>query len=87
MTLDRDATPERDPLAPPVPPAGEEIHLPEPSIQPIMLAVGITIALIGVTTSLVAVIAGALIVVVTIVRWIADTRREMAELPLHHGEH
>jgi tetrahydromethanopterin S-methyltransferase subunit C len=52
-----------------------------------MLTVGITLALVGLTTSWLAVIAGCLISLVTIVRWIADTRREMAELPLHHGEH
>ena len=33
-------------------PAGEEIHLPGPSIQPLLLAIGITVALLGVTTSL-----------------------------------
>ena len=37
------------PLDPPVPPAGEEIHLPGPSIQPLLLAFGITLALVGVT--------------------------------------
>ena len=41
------------PLDPEVPPAGEEIHLPGPSLQPLLLTVGITIALIGVTTGLV----------------------------------
>ena len=70
-----------------MPPAGEEIHLPGPSLQPLLLTVGITIALIGLTTTWLAVIAGGLITLVTVVLWIADTRREMAELPLHHGEH
>ena len=31
------------PLDPDVPPAGEEIHLPGPSIQPLLLTVGITV--------------------------------------------
>ena len=39
------------PLDPEVPPAGEEIHLPGPSLQPFLLTVGLTVALIGVTTS------------------------------------
>ena len=39
------------PLDPEVPPAGEEIHLPGPSLQPLLLTVGLTVALIGVTTS------------------------------------
>ena len=34
-----------------VPPAGEEIHLPGPSLQPLLLTVGVTMLLIGVTTS------------------------------------
>jgi chromate transport protein ChrA len=87
VTVERDQTPEQDPLAPAVPPAGEEIHLPGPSIQPLLVAVGTTIALVGLTTSWLAVVAGSVIVIWTVVRWIADTRREMAELPLHHGDH
>ena len=39
------------PLEPEVPAAGEEIHLPGPSIQPVLLAFGITIAIVGITTS------------------------------------
>jgi hypothetical protein len=73
---------------PNLPPVGEEIHLPGGSIQPLLLTVGITIALVGVTTSIVAVIFGSVLALWTIVRWIADTRRDIAELPLHHeGEH
>ena len=87
MTYERDETAEPDSLASRVPPVGEEIHLPGPSIQPVLLAVGITILLVGVTTSIVAVIAGGLISLFTIARWIAGTRRDVEELPLHHGEH
>jgi hypothetical protein len=66
-----------------VPPAGEEIHLPGPSMDPVLLTVGITIALVGVTTSIVLVIAGGLLSLVIIVRWIAGVRRDIDELPLH----
>jgi hypothetical protein len=69
-----------------VPPAGEEIHLPGPTFDPILLAIGITIALLGVTTSIVMVIAGGLLSLVIIVRWIAGARRDIDELPLH-SEH
>jgi hypothetical protein len=72
------------PLDPEVPPTGEEIHLPGPSIQPVLLTVGITMALVGVTTSIVFVVAGLILSVVVIIRWIADTRRDMSELPLDH---
>ena len=72
------------PLDPEVPPTGEEIHLPGPSIQPVLLTIGITMALVGVTTSIVFVIAGLILSVVVIIRWIADTRRDVSELPLDH---
>jgi hypothetical protein len=72
------------PLEPQVPPAGEEIHLPGPSIQPLLLTVGITVALIGVTWSIFVVIPGLLLVLGVIARWIADTRRDIAELPAEH---
>ena len=72
------------PLEPEIPPAGEEIHLPGPSAQPLLLTVGITVALVGVTTSIVLVIAGAILAVCVVVAWIRDTRRGIDELPLEH---
>ncbi|HEU4974936.1 MAG TPA: hypothetical protein VFT50_07565 [Baekduia sp.] len=75
------------PVDPEIPPVGEEIHLPGGSLQPLLLTIGLTVALIGVTTSIVLVIAGAILAVWVLIRWIADARREMNELPVHHGEH
>jgi len=69
-------------LDPQVPPAGEEIHLPGPSILPILTAVGITLALIGVTTFIEFSVIGVLLTIGCIVRWIKDTRHEIDELPL-----
>jgi hypothetical protein len=69
---------------PNIPPVGEEIHLPGGSVQPLLLTIGLTMALVGVTTSIVLVIAGGVLSLWTIVRWIADTRRDIAELPVHH---
>lgn len=69
------------------PPAGEEIHMPGSSAQPLLLAVGITIFLLGLTKSVFLWGAGLLLVIVVIARWIADARRELAELPLHHDGH
>jgi hypothetical protein len=74
------------PLDRETPPAGEEIHLPGPSLQPLLLTVGITAALVGVTISIFLVIAGGILTVAVIARWIADTRRDVAELPLEHHE-
>jgi hypothetical protein len=69
---------------PEIPPVGEEIHLPGGSIQPLLLTIGITMALLGITLGLPLLIAGLVLTVWVIVRWIADTRRDIAELPLHH---
>ena len=72
------------PLDPDVPPPGEEIHLPGPSLLPIFLAVTITVALVGVTLGPVFWVPGVVLTVVVIVRWIGDTRREIEDLPAEH---
>ena len=74
------------PLDPDVPPAGEEIHLPGPSIQPLLLTVGITMGLLGVTIFFPFVIAGVLLSLAVIVSWVRGARRDIDELPLepHH---
>jgi heme A synthase len=69
---------------PQAPPAGEEIHLPGPTLLPLLLTVGITTLLVGVTTSMILVIAGGVLALAVLIRWIADTRREVNELPLEH---
>ncbi len=68
----------------PAPPAGEEIHLPGPSIQPLLLCLGVTTALIGVTTSLIVVVAGMLLFLGVLVAWLRGARRELRSLPLEH---
>ena len=76
------------PLDPEVPPVGEEIHLPGPSILPMLTAVGITLALVGVTTFIELTVVGVILTIVCVARWINDTRREVDELPLEApGEH
>lgn len=70
------------PLEPEVPPVGEEIHLPRPTILPLLTAVGITLALVGVTTFIEFTVVGVILTVCCVVRWIKDTRREIDELPL-----
>lgn len=72
------------PLDRPVPPAGEEIHIPGPSAQPLLLAIGLTVALIGVTTTALLWIPGAIFTLVVLFAWIRDARREYEALPLEH---
>jgi tetrahydromethanopterin S-methyltransferase subunit C len=75
------------PLDPPVPPAGEEIHLPGASLQPLLLAVGITFSLLGITMGNFVMIGGLILTVWVIIRWIADTRRDINALPADHDAH
>ncbi len=64
--------------------AGEAIHLPGPSYLPVATAFGLTIAVVGVVLNWVIVGIGVVIVVIAVGRWIGETRRETAELPLEH---
>jgi hypothetical protein len=69
---------------PEAPAAGEAVHLPGPTYLPVITAVGITIAVIGVVQSWILVALGALVTIVAVWRWIRDTRGDIAELPLEH---
>jgi len=71
-------------LEPEAPPTGEEVHLPGPSILPLLTAVGITLTLVGLTTFVEFLVVGLILTVVCIALWIKDTRREIDELPLDH---
>jgi hypothetical protein len=72
------------PLDPDVPPAGEEIHLPGGSVQPVLLAAAIAVAIVGITTTIVLVIIGVVVAVAIIVAWIRDAKRDIDELPVEH---
>jgi hypothetical protein len=67
------------------PPVGEQIHMPAPSILPVLNAVGLATAIVGITISMVLVIGGLLLFLATAIVWIRDARREMEDLPLEHG--
>ena len=69
------------------PPVGEEIHLPGPSMLPVVMAVGITLAVIGTTIDWLWSIIGVIIFIITLVMWVRDTRRDISELPEEHTTH
>jgi hypothetical protein len=75
------------PLDPDTPPAGEEIHLPGPTVLPLLLTAGITLALVGVTTEWYLTAFGVILTVWVLIRWTLDTRRDIRELPLEHDGH
>jgi cytochrome c oxidase subunit 1 len=70
----------------PTPAGGHEaegppaIHLPPPSYWPLVLAVGIALALAGMVLSVAVVAVGLVIMVVAIVAWVRDARREFDAL-------
>ncbi len=66
------------------PPVGEEIHLPGPSLIPLMSAIGITLIVVGTTLTLILSFVGLIIFLVTTVMWIRDTRRDVSDLPDEH---
>jgi Flp pilus assembly protein TadB len=66
------------------PPAGEEIHLPGPSLLPLLTAIAITLIIVCTTISLIISVVGLIALVIIVIRWVNDTRRDVAELPEEH---
>jgi hypothetical protein len=69
---------------PDTPPVGEEIHLPGPTLLPIVSAAAITLMVIGTTINWLFSIIGLIVFLITTVMWIRHTRRDMSELPEEH---
>ena len=66
------------------PPASEDIHLPGPTYLPVIVAVGVAVALVGIPFNFAAFLLGMVTWIVAAVLWIRSAREEMAELPLEH---
>ncbi len=64
------------------PPVGEELHLPGPTLIPILNATGLVIALLGLTLYRFLIVVGLLLFLVTLVLWIRDVTRDIGELPM-----
>ena len=65
-------------------PAGEKIRLPGGSLQPVLIAVGLSLLLIGVLDLWYLSVIGLLIMIVAIYGWIRNAIREHGELPSGH---
>ena len=70
-----------------LPPVGEEIHMPAPSILPLVNAAALALAIVSITLSWWLVGFAAIVFLWTTVRWIADVRRDINDLPLDHSHH
>jgi hypothetical protein len=75
------------PVDPQVPPAGEDMHIPEGSIQPFLLTLFITMLLIGLTFHWIVLALGIAGTLWVLFAWIRDARHELNELPVHHDAH
>jgi hypothetical protein len=69
------------------PPLGEQIHMPAPSILPLINAAALAVAIVSITLSWYLVAAAMIVFLWTTIRWVMDVRRDIAELPLDHGHH
>ena len=69
------------------PPVGEEVHMPPPSVLPLINAAALAIAIVSLTISWWVVGAAMIVFVATTIRWIRDVRRDIDELPLDHSQH
>ena len=58
--------------------------MPAPSLIPVVNAAALAIAIVSITLSWYVVAFAGLVFLVTTVKWIADVRRDIAELPLEH---
>ena len=67
------------------PPAGERVHMPAPSLLPLVNAAALALAIVSLTLSWYLVAFGGVLFLVTTIRWIADVRRDINDLPLDHG--
>jgi hypothetical protein len=65
-------------------PPGEPVHLPGPTYLPVIVAFGVTLMVAGVVITWFISLAGLLIMLFAVVRWVRETREEIGELPLDH---
>ena len=68
----------------PVPPSGEEVHMPEPSLIPIVNAAALALTIVSLTLSWYTFGLGLAVFLITTVKWIAAVRRDIDALPLEH---
>ncbi len=65
-------------------PAGEHIHMPEPSRLPLLNAIGLAGTIVSITLSPILLIASLILFLTTTVIWVRAAARETDALPLEH---
>jgi hypothetical protein len=66
------------------PPAGEEVHLPGPSVLPFVSGLAITAIVVGTTIWWVWSAIGGVLLIICVFLWVSDTSRDVASLPEEH---
>jgi UPF0716 family protein affecting phage T7 exclusion len=74
-----------------VPPVGEEIHMPGPSLLPIITAAAITLIVVGTTVDLIFPgliwsLVGLVVLIICVYLWISSTVRDVSALPEEHHQ-
>ena len=67
-----------------VPPVGEELHIPGPSVQPAVATFGLVLLLLGLVDKWAVSIVGLLILLAASISWIRAAHREFGHLPPGH---
>lgn len=66
------------------PPVGDRIHLPGPSVQPVLIALGLSFALMGLIGLWFLSAIGIVLLLFVVIRWIVEATREYRDLPARH---
>lgn len=66
------------------PEAGEHIHMPEPSLLPLINAAALAATIVSITLSTILVVVFGIVFLVSTAVWIRSTAREVNELPAEH---
>ncbi len=59
----------------------EEFRLPGPSLSPLATAIGLSLLLVGLIVNWVIIAVGGLILIVSVLWWIAEAKRDFGQLP------
>jgi hypothetical protein len=66
------------------PPVGDRIHLPGPSVQPVLIALALSLVLMGLIGLWFLTGIGVVLLLFVLIRWIVAATREYRDLPAHH---
>ncbi len=66
------------------PPVGDRIHLPGPSVQPVLIALALALVLMGLVGLWFLSGIGVVLLLFVLIRWIVAAAREYRDLPAHH---